>query len=167
MFFSPLSKQESKQESKPACHPIPWMISLFFISLFWVSQAQSEPSEIVAFVPGYSSVIEREPVTTEQMSQALKNLLASAQEASISRPVMQMATSGGLAQEGTCPGSNVIAQEIQELARALRCDPRLIYQYVHDQIDIEVSFGHLKGALGTLRDGYGNAAYSADGEHQF
>src|SRR2546427_377748 len=38
--------------------------------------------------------------------------------------------------------------EIIELARALRYDPDLIYQYVHDNIEFSPLFGLLKGPVG-------------------
>ena len=47
--------------------------------------------------------------------------------------------------------------EIVELARALKNDPDLIYQYVHDNIEFTPLFGSLKGAVGTLIDGRGNS----------
>ncbi|HEY6872713.1 MAG TPA: RHS repeat-associated core domain-containing protein [Geobacteraceae bacterium] len=46
--------------------------------------------------------------------------------------------------------------EITELARALRYDPKLIYDYVHNHIDYEPYFGSLKGATLTYLDGSGN-----------
>lgn len=47
--------------------------------------------------------------------------------------------------------------EITELARALKNDPELIYQFVHDNIRYEPTFGDKKGAAGTLLDKSGNA----------
>ncbi|MBV5328249.1 MAG: transglutaminase domain-containing protein, partial [Chlorobium sp.] len=46
--------------------------------------------------------------------------------------------------------------EIIELARALRHDPKLIYDYVHNNIDYVPYSGSLKGATLTLLDGSGN-----------
>jgi len=45
---------------------------------------------------------------------------------------------------------------IAELARALRNDVDLIYQFVHDNIEFFPMYGVQKGALGTLIDGMGN-----------
>ncbi len=45
---------------------------------------------------------------------------------------------------------------IEELARALRNDVDLIYQFVHDNIEFYPLYGVQKGALGTLIDGLGN-----------
>jgi YD repeat-containing protein len=45
---------------------------------------------------------------------------------------------------------------IEELARALRNDVDLIYQFVHDNIEFYPMYGVQKGALGTLIDGLGN-----------
>ena len=46
--------------------------------------------------------------------------------------------------------------EIQELARGLKNDPDLIYQYVHDQIAYTPGYGALRGVAGTLLDKRGN-----------
>jgi virulence-associated protein VagC len=47
--------------------------------------------------------------------------------------------------------------EIVQLARALKNDPDLIYQYVHDNIQFSPLWGYLKGPVGTLLDGQGDA----------
>jgi RHS repeat-associated protein len=61
----------------------------------------------------------------------------------------------------TAPGfaSNRVAgaQSVEELARALKNDVDLIYNFVHDNIEFIPTFGSQKGALGTLIDGFGNA----------
>jgi transglutaminase-like putative cysteine protease len=46
--------------------------------------------------------------------------------------------------------------EITELARALHNDPKLIYDYVHNNIDYVPYYGSLKGATLTYLDGNGN-----------
>ncbi|KUG23362.1 peptidase c1a, papain [hydrocarbon metagenome] len=46
--------------------------------------------------------------------------------------------------------------EIKELAYALRYDPKLIYEYVHNNIDYVPYFGSVKGAQLTYLDGSGN-----------
>jgi len=51
--------------------------------------------------------------------------------------------------------------EIMELARALRHDPKLIYEYVHDHVDYVPYYGSLKGATLTYLDGSGNDADQA------
>jgi transglutaminase-like putative cysteine protease len=52
--------------------------------------------------------------------------------------------------------SDYSSPEIQELARALRKDPKLIYDYVHNHIDYVPYFGSRKGATLTYLDGNGN-----------
>ena len=47
------------------------------------------------------------------------------------------------------------APEIAELARALKYDPDLIYEYVYDNIKTLPQYGSLKGPLGALLDGAG------------
>src|SRR5947209_5745754 len=46
--------------------------------------------------------------------------------------------------------------ELTELARALRNDPDLIYQYVHDRVQYTPIYGSSKGALGALLDSKAN-----------
>ncbi|SAL35239.1 Rhs family protein [Caballeronia udeis] len=46
---------------------------------------------------------------------------------------------------------------VEELARALRYDPDLIYQYVRNNIEIDPVRGIHKGALGAVIDNYGSA----------
>ena len=47
--------------------------------------------------------------------------------------------------------------EVIELARALRNDPDLIYEYVRDQIKFDPTYGAKRGAVATILDGFGNA----------
>lgn len=47
------------------------------------------------------------------------------------------------------------APELTELARALRGDPNLIYEYVRNHVDTEFQYGLQKGALGALIDASG------------
>jgi RHS repeat-associated protein len=53
--------------------------------------------------------------------------------------------------------STATPPEIVEMARALQNDPDLIYQYVHDNIQFSPLYGYLKGPVGTLLDGRGDA----------
>ncbi|WDE02340.1 RHS repeat domain-containing protein [Thalassomonas actiniarum] len=48
-------------------------------------------------------------------------------------------------------------QQIKDLAQSLKHDPRLIFQYVYDQIAHEPTYGALKGSLGTVIDKSGNS----------
>src|SRR5436305_1589808 len=45
--------------------------------------------------------------------------------------------------------------EIVELARALKNDPDLIYEYVYNNIETLPQYGSVKGPLGALLDGKG------------
>lgn len=52
-----------------------------------------------------------------------------------------------------CPGSGRPRDvEVRELARALKYDPDLIYEYVRNSIDTEFIFGLHKGSLGVVLD---------------
>ncbi len=52
--------------------------------------------------------------------------------------------------------STEITPEIAELARALRHDVDLIYEYVYSQVEYNPIWGSQKGAMGALLDGTGN-----------
>lgn len=52
--------------------------------------------------------------------------------------------------------STTATPEIKALARALKYDPHLIYEYMHNNIDYVPYFGSLKGANLTYLDGSGN-----------
>src|ERR1700738_1031601 len=45
---------------------------------------------------------------------------------------------------------------VAELARALKNDVNLIYEYVYTNIEYSPTYGAKKGALGTIVDGHGN-----------
>jgi hypothetical protein len=49
-------------------------------------------------------------------------------------------------------GFGATAPEIVETARALKNNPDLIFEYVHNLVQTEFAFGERKGALGTLID---------------
>lgn len=73
---------------------------------------------------------------------------------------------GGNVLAATAPGfaSNRVSgsQSVEELARALKNDVDLIYNFVHDNIEFIPTYGSQKGALGTLIDGFGNAFDQAE-----
>jgi RHS repeat-associated protein len=53
-------------------------------------------------------------------------------------------------------GGADVTPEIQELARALHNDPKLIYEFVKNTIEFVPIFGSIKGAAAALLDGKGN-----------
>jgi hypothetical protein len=53
-------------------------------------------------------------------------------------------------------------KELVELARALRNDPDLIYEYVYNNIDTLPMYGSLKGPLGAMLDGRGTSFDQAE-----
>ncbi|NQV35448.1 MAG: hypothetical protein HQ515_22335, partial [Phycisphaeraceae bacterium] len=55
------------------------------------------------------------------------------------------------------PGQRPVSDEVKELARALKYDPALMYKFVHDYIDFELTWGDLKGSHMTWMDRSGNA----------
>ena len=50
-----------------------------------------------------------------------------------------------------------VSNEVEELARALKYDPALMYKFVHDYIDFEQTWGDVKGSHMTWMDRSGNA----------
>jgi RHS repeat-associated protein len=67
---------------------------------------------------------------------------------------------GAPAAEVPCPTS--FPNEIVELARALKNDPDLIYEYVYNNIETLPQYGSLKGPVGALIDGKGTAFDQAE-----
>ena len=98
-------------------------------------QAQGAPAPSA---PGWAIPTQHQLVSPEQ---ALQEVQAAPQSATTQ--------SAGATAQGS--------QEIAELARALQHDPELIYEYVHDNIDLDLGFGSLRGAVGTMLDGEGNS----------
>jgi YD repeat-containing protein len=73
-------------------------------------------------------------------------------------------TKGLLRSSGVTAANGIVTNDappgpasIEELARALRYDVDLIYQYVHNNIEIDPVRGIHKGALGAVLDNYGSA----------
>jgi RHS repeat-associated protein len=70
----------------------------------------------------------------------------------------RIVTATGLATlQGIPAGVSSVPPEIVELARALKENPDLIYDYVHNNIDVAWMYGLQKGALGALIDKSGTA----------
>lgn len=59
-------------------------------------------------------------------------------------------------------GSASTPPEIQELARALKYNPQLIYEYIYNNIKILPAWGSEKGSLGAVLDGSGTVVDSAE-----
>ncbi|OQX05369.1 MAG: hypothetical protein BWK80_52275, partial [Desulfobacteraceae bacterium IS3] len=67
-----------------------------------------------------------------------------------------MASAQGERSSRSTTSETEITPEIQELARGLRHDPKLIFDYVHNHIEYTPTFGSIKGATGTYWAGRGN-----------
>lgn len=87
----------------------------------------------------------------EGASRSIENITGS----EASSPQMRSMAGAGLSQTGLGPGQYV--PSIPELARALRDDPDLIFEYVYNNIDYVPMWGLQKGGEGALLDGSGTA----------
>lgn len=92
--------------------------------------------------PGFQ-LVSPDPVTPQE-AEAYFDALRDAQEAGD----VQVPPAGAAATQ--------VVPDIAELARALRDNIDLIYQYVHNEIELTPTYGLAKGPLGTLLDGSGN-----------
>jgi RHS repeat-associated protein len=77
-----------------------------------------------------------------------KNLIESRPMPKIWQPPTALNLAGNTAQG---------APSIVEMARALKNDPELIYEFVYNNIEHAPGYGQAKGALGTLLDGAGSS----------
>jgi RHS repeat-associated protein len=59
-------------------------------------------------------------------------------------------------------GASARQNEVKELARALKGDPDLIYEYVHNNVGMVWTYGLSKGAMGALIDRAGSSFDQAD-----
>jgi hypothetical protein len=110
-------------------------------SLAQSTTSSTASSELNPNIRGYFS---HTPVPFEQVRQTLES--SATVEKIRAMGVKSMATGGSTA-----------APEIVALANALKNDPDLIYQYVHDNIEFDPLYGALKGPVGTLLDGRGDS----------
>jgi len=97
---------------------------------------------------------------TRQSSAPIKVGALSPSGTTVGRPApaaISLATSAVAACTAYSPPVTATPAEIVELARGLKYDPSLIFQFVHDNIEFDPIWGSMKGALGTLLDGRGGA----------
>jgi len=118
------------------------LILTMFIQLLIIAPAFAEVSG-----PGWVRV-KADPVSLED-SRAYYKTRTSAPKMAYG----VLAITGETAASGAL---TTVSPEIEELARALNHDPKLIYDYVHNHIDYVPYFGLLKGATLTLLDESGN-----------
>ncbi len=71
-------------------------------------------------------------------------------------PHQARAILAGAGEDAALGSETAITPEIEELARGLRYDPQLIYEYVRNSIDYVAIYGSLKGATMTMHDRRGN-----------
>lgn len=72
-----------------------------------------------------------------------------------------LATTEEVAPAAVTPSETEITPEIAAQARALKNDPKLIFDYVHNMIDYTPVYGSINGATATLLAGRGNDADQA------
>jgi len=111
--------------------------------------------------PGWHTMLPPAPTSPERERELQKLKQAKAAPANIYQEPKVAATqqstkSSGL-QSASLVGQSTVQSplSISDLARALKNDPDLIYQFVHDNIAFVPIYGVQKGALGALIDGAG------------
>ena len=98
-----------------------------------------------------------EEIRIRQQERQRKNQQAK-QKRDLTSVILDFLIPSATAGETFLAGPDVpVGSEIKELARALRYDSDLIYEFVHNNIEYEPTFGDKKGALGALLDRSGNA----------
>lgn len=97
-------------------------------------------------------VVNTEPVSIEETDQILRERIPD----DPAFFAVQFAASAEAAAAAGCDAESPHPIEITALAKALKCDPDLIFEYVYNNIEYEPLFGSNKGALGTLLDQRGN-----------
>lgn len=119
-----------------------YTLTVIFSLLLLISIASQGYGEVAG--PGWHMVT-AEPVSPEEAEAYYESQQLAPEEISAQE------VTGFTALSATSPSPEII-----ELARALKYDPKLIYDYVHNHIDYVPYFGSLKGATLTYLDGSGN-----------
>lgn len=123
------------------------------------------PAASVA-APGNQVVIGQPMTFDEQMkmlgqrAQSLAALEPATTASSAATPSAKAASASGNSVQALVVST--APAEIQELARALKEDPDLIYEYVYDNVATLPIYGSLKGPVGALIDGSGTAFDQAE-----
>jgi len=115
----------------------------------------SPPSSSTALFPGVNNVY-LPPITSVQSDQIVQSRVI---PANLNQPhsTSTLSTSTGLTASVSSSTAPTGPASIVELARALKNDPDLIYEYVHNNIEYYPIWGVQKGALGTILDNKGTA----------
>lgn len=128
-----------------------------------VLSQQSAADPAFSVTPGWKSMInvpsispEAERALQSKKQKALGQPTISAKQSSQTTSVMAAATLSTSQSTAQSPLS------ITELARSLKFDPDLIYQFVHDNVAFVPIYGVQKGSVGALVDGAGTSFDQAD-----
>ncbi|MXS80217.1 RHS repeat protein, partial [Nitrosomonas sp. GH22] len=125
------------------------------------AQPQANRGERTEYGPGVNRVI-LAPVTPEESEQAIHaRPLPKGLNQGVPNETRQGTTSSGETMQSAMRVAGDTAPtgpaSIAELARALKNDPDLIYEYVRNNITYYPTWGLQKGAIGTLLDNQGTA----------
>ena len=113
----------------------------------------SGPTKLISPLPSVGNA----PEPTMSPAEAVKYIGGRTVDLSnLFDPSGRSVPSGGL-QPAIAPNVVEGPASIVELARALKNDPDLIFQWVYNNVDFHPTFGEAKGALGCLIDNSGNA----------
>jgi len=117
-----------------------------------ISHAQTQPQLATGLsVPGWRGTLPSAHVSPEQERALQSTKPQSTTSSNVVRSSKLSVQNQSLAAQATIQSPTVIS----ELARALKNDPDLIYQFVHDNIAFVPIYGVQKGAVGALLDGAG------------
>lgn len=128
------------------------MKTLIVATLFIVSTAQAAIDDFIR--PEGPVILEMEPVSQEELERILNERTTTYLKGSTlnnSQDGLSVSVAPRVA------SLESVSVEISELARALKHDPDLIYEFVKNHIEYEPLFGIKKGGLGALIDKRGTA----------
>ncbi len=125
------------------------MLSAVF--LYLASASPPAQAQITSLSASHNIILTSPGGTSATAAAAKPSAAGAARPSAAAQPA---ATSSG--------ASAPIPPEINELARALRYNPQLIYEYVYNNIKILPEWGSLKGPLGAMLDGNGTVFDSAE-----
>jgi RHS repeat-associated protein len=124
---------------------------------------QSARAPAISVTPGWKSMVDVPSISPEaERTLQLKKQKALNQPATTAKQSSQTTAALSAATLSVSQSTAQSPLSITELARSLKFDPDLIYQFVHDNVAFVPIYGVQKGAVGALVDGAGTPFDQAD-----